>query len=164
MVKVETKQSGTDSAHGLNVETINERANRYERWLLCAILLQPEMIHRVKCKAQEFLTTAHGDIFEAMCQLSKSEQKMDLIAVVDEAERISKDSSLFIYVSTLYDEHGVVPENIERYDREVIAASRRRSFQKFREELGTAETRTEQLRILDSMWELLVASPGASGR
>lgn len=144
----------------MNPETSNERAHRYERWLLCAILLEPKQLSRAQCKREHFLTTGHGDVFQAMCNLAKSKEVIDIVSVVDEVERISPTTGQFIYIATLLDEMGVVPENVVRYSREVAAAAHRREFHKCREELALAENRAEQMKLLDRMRALLGAKYG----
>jgi len=153
----EVERETATRGDGVSEETANERANRYERWLLAAILLEPKRLGQVTCKREHFLTTGHGDIFQAMCNLSESKQVMDIAGIADEAASISKNNIQFIYVCSLYDEVGIVPENIAKYDREVTAAHRRREFHKCHEAIGLAETRAEQMKLLDTMRDLLMA-------
>jgi len=139
-------------------ESRNERATRYERYLLAALLLEPRRITDVAALPENFLTESHRSIFAAMLALSNAGEASDIVSVADRMNPMAANfQNDCIYLGGLISEPGVMPECAERYARKVRQAHRERQFESNRERLGMCETTGERLELLAAMQEELAA-------
>jgi replicative DNA helicase len=139
----------------MNHETKNERAARYERWLLASLLHWPELIPQITCQRDHFLTSLHSEIFAAIRKLSDAGKVVDILSVCDALEPIG---GAYDYLLTLYDwELGVVKENIDTYNHEVRKAFCQRQLVTYAAELVEGSDPSQQLGIIVSMHELVRA-------
>ena len=108
----------------------NEEA---EAVVLCSILLEPELIHKVKATlgSSDFFSHRHKRIFASMIKLSQDKQPIDILTVCSALE--SQDDK--IYVTSVIEEATCTTTAITHYMGKIKEASVLRMFMQLGEKL-----------------------------
>jgi hypothetical protein len=146
----------TGKTNGHHVDDAADRAARWERATLGALIEEPQLFKQAAANltTQDFLLGDHRRIFAALAELNHKGSPVDLISLSDQLG----DSVAIGYLSSLLD--GVVVPNFTSYVRGVREAARDRQFQRLQGQLTEAHTIEDRARVLDQMQEAL-REPGA---
>jgi replicative DNA helicase len=129
---------------------VHEAAVLAERGLLGSLLTFPELWpHCADLTTDDFLLTAHQDIFGALCRLHEDQRPADLSFIPAELD----DISVVIYAASLVD--GTIPDRIDRYVREVKSRAALRRAQHQIERLPNVRSVSELRSHLAMISELL---------
>lgn len=145
----------------INEETdLAEAAVWWEKNLLGALWLEPKLWKEVsELRPSDFLLTEHQQIFGAICAINHAGELADLVSIMAELRKVASPAFNVGYtVAYLVDcEYGCVPENINRYVREVRAAARNRTFSCLASELHKADTVEQRRHLVEAMRDNLAA-------